>query len=194
MLIFYCTFHEILLLLIVKGGAINFDALHQLLYLFCRWAGSLVSICIPYFDALVIYRSIDTGARSKRWPLCPGVLTQNQHRAQSPAGWRECRSHLRDAEVSVNFLCRIFISTSTIVTVTMTIVMLIQVSACNLLRTNLCQGIKARGMKYFLQFYSLDQRQNGRRFPDDTPALVHMIWHRIHYFNRMDTNHGSGKN
>ena len=32
-LIFYCTFHEILLLLIVKGGAINFDALHQLLYL-----------------------------------------------------------------------------------------------------------------------------------------------------------------
>ena len=34
MLIFYCTFHEILLLLIVKGGAINFDALHQLLYLY----------------------------------------------------------------------------------------------------------------------------------------------------------------
>ena len=33
-LIFYCTFHEILLLLIVKGGVINFDALHQLLYLF----------------------------------------------------------------------------------------------------------------------------------------------------------------
>ena len=33
-LIFYCTFHEILLLLIVKGGAINFDALHQLLYLY----------------------------------------------------------------------------------------------------------------------------------------------------------------
>ena len=33
-LIFYCTFHEILLLLIVEGGAINFDALHQLLYLF----------------------------------------------------------------------------------------------------------------------------------------------------------------
>ena len=33
MLIFYCTFHEILFLLIVKGGAINFDALHQLLYL-----------------------------------------------------------------------------------------------------------------------------------------------------------------
>ena len=32
-LIFYCTFHEILLLLIVEGGAINFDALHQLLYL-----------------------------------------------------------------------------------------------------------------------------------------------------------------
>ena len=32
-LIFYCTFHEILLLLIVKGGVINFDALHQLLYL-----------------------------------------------------------------------------------------------------------------------------------------------------------------
>ena len=32
-LIFYCSFHEILLLLIVKGGAINFDALHQLLYL-----------------------------------------------------------------------------------------------------------------------------------------------------------------
>ena len=32
-LIFYCTFREILLLLIVKGGAINFDALHQLLYL-----------------------------------------------------------------------------------------------------------------------------------------------------------------
>ena len=33
-LIFCCTFHEILLLLIVKGGAINFDALHQLLYLY----------------------------------------------------------------------------------------------------------------------------------------------------------------
>ena len=33
-LIFYCTFHEIQLLLIVKGGAINFDALHQLLYLY----------------------------------------------------------------------------------------------------------------------------------------------------------------
>ena len=33
-LIFYCTFREILLLLIIKGGAINFDALHQLLYLF----------------------------------------------------------------------------------------------------------------------------------------------------------------
>ena len=33
-LIFYCTFHEILLLLIVNGGAINFDALHQLLYLY----------------------------------------------------------------------------------------------------------------------------------------------------------------
>ena len=32
-LIFYCTFHEILLLLIVEGGAIDFDALHQLLYL-----------------------------------------------------------------------------------------------------------------------------------------------------------------
>ena len=32
-LIFYCTFHEIFLLLIVEGGAINFDALHQLLYL-----------------------------------------------------------------------------------------------------------------------------------------------------------------
>ena len=32
-LIFYCTFHEIILLLIVEGGAINFDALHQLLYL-----------------------------------------------------------------------------------------------------------------------------------------------------------------
>ena len=32
-LIFYGTFHEILLLLIVEGGAINFDALHQLLYL-----------------------------------------------------------------------------------------------------------------------------------------------------------------
>ena len=32
-LIFYCTFREILLLLIIKGGAINFDALHQLLYL-----------------------------------------------------------------------------------------------------------------------------------------------------------------
>ena len=36
-LIFYCTFHEILLLLIVKGGAINFDALHQLLYLSIYW-------------------------------------------------------------------------------------------------------------------------------------------------------------
>ena len=34
-LIFYCTFHEILLLLIVEGGVINFDALHQLLYLLC---------------------------------------------------------------------------------------------------------------------------------------------------------------
>ena len=33
-LIFYCTFREILLLLIVKGGAINFDASHQLLYLY----------------------------------------------------------------------------------------------------------------------------------------------------------------
>ena len=68
----------------------------------------------------------------------------------------------------------------------MTIVMLIQVSACNFLRTNLCQGIKARGMKYFLfrnVFNTLGQRQNGRRFPDDTPALIHMIWHRIHYFN-----------
>ena len=32
MLIFYCTFHKILLLLIVKGGTFNFDALHQLLY------------------------------------------------------------------------------------------------------------------------------------------------------------------
>ena len=34
LLIFYCTCHEILLLLIVEGGAIIFDALHQLLYLF----------------------------------------------------------------------------------------------------------------------------------------------------------------
>ena len=33
LLIFYCTCHEILLLLIVEGGAIIFDALHQLLYL-----------------------------------------------------------------------------------------------------------------------------------------------------------------
>ena len=41
-LIFYCTFHEILLLLIVKGGAINFDALHQLLYLFVSETASRI--------------------------------------------------------------------------------------------------------------------------------------------------------
>ena len=43
-LIFYGTFHEILLLLIVEGGAINFDALHQLLYLFSLVTGVATTV------------------------------------------------------------------------------------------------------------------------------------------------------
>ena len=43
-LIFCCTFHEILLLLIVNGGAINFDALHQLLYLYSAEVSAFIFI------------------------------------------------------------------------------------------------------------------------------------------------------
>ena len=72
-LIFYCHFHEILLLLIVKGGAINFDALHQLLYLcHCEF---VLALTIRDITWIYIYNDdvIKWEHFPRYWPFVRGI-------------------------------------------------------------------------------------------------------------------------
>ena len=86
-LIFYCTFHEILLLLIVEGGAINFDALHQLLYLFPLWYHDQPKLVpSPQYTSITLRYTIGDG----KLPAVRAVTLVTLKIQMYPDGYRIC--------------------------------------------------------------------------------------------------------
>ena len=111
MLIFYCTFHEILLLLIVKGGAINFDALHQLLYLlyFCRRLHQALDIVVKVQTCWTFKASADQCwhfSQSRKRPKVTEGRHIVLHRDIYANVYRRMRSAQADASVDVCAGCR----------------------------------------------------------------------------------------